>query len=101
MPVSSQTAHFTLLKNNGTTPTPPAAPDQLTATPGGPDRIDLSWHDNADNEDAFVLERSLDKQVWTETASLSANSTGYVDCLNMGGFKPPASAGSFQPPGLV
>ncbi|HEC07663.1 MAG TPA: metallophosphoesterase [Thiolapillus brandeum] len=71
--------HFTLLKNNGTTPAPPAAPDQLTATAGGPDRIDLSWHDNADNEDAFVLERSLDKQIWTETASLSANSTGHTD----------------------
>jgi len=24
-----------------------------------------------------------------------------IDCLNMGGFKPPASAGSFQPLGLA
>ena len=64
---------------SGGGPTPPAAPSGLTATAVSSSQIDLAWTDNADDEDGFHVERSLDGTSFTEIASVGANVTSYSD----------------------
>ena len=61
--------------------TPPADPSDLTATAASSSQIDLSWADNATDESAYVVERSLDGSTdWTQvTSTLPADSTSYSD----------------------
>jgi len=62
------------------TPTPPAAPSNLTAASTGQTSISLSWSDNSNNEDAFVLERSTgNASNYVVIANLPANTTSYAD----------------------
>lgn len=56
-----------------------AAPSALQATAESNFRIVLRWNDNAWNEDAFLLERSVDKEDWSLLARLESNSSGYID----------------------
>lgn len=58
---------------------PPAAPSDLNATAVGYDQVDLTWIDNANNEDSFLIERSVDSTNWIVTATLPANATSYLD----------------------
>ena len=58
---------------------PPAAPSSLSASAAGSDRIDLSWSDNASDETAYRVDRSLDGSSWAQLASLGANISGYGD----------------------
>ena len=61
-------------------PPPPAAPASLTATATSDTTIGLSWNDASNNEDGFLVDRSLDSITWDEgVASLPANSTSYND----------------------
>jgi len=55
----------------------PAAPSGLTATAASSTRINLSWMDNSNNESGFVILRSPDNSVYTEIATVSANTTTY------------------------
>jgi hypothetical protein len=60
-------------------PTPPAAPSALTATAASSSTIELSWMDNAGDEDGFILERSLDGSNFTLLTSLpSFNGMGLI-----------------------
>lgn len=56
---------------------------ELSATttdiPAPSSTIVLTWRDNADNEDHFVAERSLDGIAFTEIAQPAANATAYTD----------------------
>jgi calcium-activated chloride channel regulator 4 len=55
------------------------APDNLTAT-ADKNTINLSWKDNSNNEDQFVIERSLSKSgEWTPVTKTRANVTSYAD----------------------
>lgn len=61
-------------------PSPPAAPSGLTATATaveGGVRFDLTWADNADNEDSYRLQAAWDSPVFGGGAPLPANSTSY------------------------
>jgi|GEM_PF-115444 len=59
---------------------PPAAPADLSASAVSESAIQLSWSDQALDEDGFEIERSSDGgQSWTAVASLSADQTGYDD----------------------
>ncbi|MBL0739818.1 fibronectin type III domain-containing protein [Chryseolinea lacunae] len=59
---------------------PPAAPTSLTANAQSASQVDLGWTDNADNETAFQLERSLTATTgFALVATLSANVTTYSD----------------------
>ncbi len=58
-------------------PTPPAAPTSLTATANGASQIDLSWTDNASDEDGFKIERHAGDGNFTEIASVGANVTAF------------------------
>ena len=61
--------------------TPPADPSDLAATAVSSSQIDLSWTDNATDESAYVVERSLDGSTdWSQlTSTLPADSTSYSD----------------------
>ena len=54
-------------------------PSGLQATAESNFRIVLRWNDNSWNEDAFLLERSVDKEDWSLLARLESNQSGYVD----------------------
>jgi len=60
--------------------TVPAAPSGLGAVSVSDSQIDISWVDNAGNEDGFYIERSPNGTgSWTVIATLAANSTSHSD----------------------
>ena len=65
-----------------TSPTPPAAPTNLTATQQkkGKAHVSLAWTDRSTNESSFVLERSRNGFTSVDsTVTLAANATTYSD----------------------
>jgi hypothetical protein len=64
--------------SSGPPPTPPAAPTNLSATVQNCN-INLSWTDNANNEDGFKIERSLNGTSFSQIATVGANVTTYND----------------------
>lgn len=62
------------------TPTLPAAPSNANAVATGQTSIDLSWNDNTNNEDAFIVERSIgDESNYAVVATLAKNKTTFSD----------------------
>ncbi len=59
--------------------TPPKAPSQLQTLNITRASITLSWKDNANNEQGFAIERSLNGRTWTRIATTGANVRTYVD----------------------
>ncbi|MGH2747192.1 MAG: S8 family serine peptidase [Actinomycetota bacterium] len=57
---------------------PPAAPSQLNADVASSDRIELTWADNAGNEDGFAIERSRDGS-WQEIGTTARDAATYLD----------------------
>ncbi|HWQ12020.1 MAG TPA: S8 family serine peptidase [Roseiflexaceae bacterium] len=60
-------------------PTAPAAPTNLTASAASRTQVNLSWIDNANNEDGFRIERCSGKNCtnFAEIATVGANVTSY------------------------
>ena len=56
----------------------PAAPDDLLAT-AGTDSIELTWQDNASDEQGFTIQRSTDQTNWTKLVTTDADETTFVD----------------------
>jgi len=54
----------------------PAAPSDLSATAVSSSQINLSWTDNAVNEDGFRIERRIGS-TWSQIASVGSNITSY------------------------
>jgi len=73
----SNTASGTTLE--APAPALPAAPTNLTATAASSSKINLTWTDNATNEDGFEIERSLDGASFSLRATVGANVTSYSD----------------------
>lgn len=63
----------------------PAAPSAIDSTVSGSDII-ISWTDNSDNEDSFVLERNVNGGSWTERAVLAADAESYTDAALVTGM---------------
>ena len=63
----------------GPTPQAPAAPDGLIATASSTTtKIDITWTDNATNEDGFRVEQAPGgTATFTEIATVAANTTGF------------------------
>ncbi|MDX1776711.1 MAG: fibronectin type III domain-containing protein, partial [Desulfobulbales bacterium] len=60
--------------------TSPEAPTGLTASAVSTSRIDLSWSDNSDNEQGFIIESSADGSTgWTAIATVATDATSYAD----------------------
>lgn len=55
----------------------PGAPSSLTATTASDSQINLSWNDNATNEDNYIVEHSTDGSSWSTLTTLAANTTSY------------------------
>jgi len=59
---------------------PPAAPSELKVKVVSSTRLDLSWRDNADDEDGFVIFRAQnDTTTWTVADTVAANFVVYHD----------------------
>lgn len=59
---------------------PVAAPANLVATASGDTLVDLSWTDQSDNEDGFVIERKVQgDSAFAVVDSTAANSTTFAD----------------------
>jgi hypothetical protein len=59
---------------------PPAAPTDLSASAISQTEIDLFWTDNADNEDGFIIEHSLDgASGWTQIGNVGPNVVTFSD----------------------
>ena len=54
-----------------------AAPSNLTATPNGTKRIDLSWNDNSTGESGFRIERSANNSTFSKVAIVGPGVTTY------------------------
>jgi len=94
----------------GAAATVPAAPSNLAATPAGPNRIDLTWDDNATDETGYRVERSPDGAgSWVDVSgTLPADADAYSDtglvceteyfyravAFNAAGDSPPSNAAS-------
>lgn len=58
----------------------PFAPDNLSVMPISPDQVDLRWEDNSTDEQAFVIERSQNNNVfYEEIARVEANVDSLLD----------------------
>ena len=60
------------------TPTVPSAPTGLVATPVSRNRINLSWTDQANNEDGFKIERQQGTGSFTQIATVGPNVTTFA-----------------------
>ncbi len=64
--------------DGGGGPTAPAAPGGLNASSASASQINLTWQDNAGNENGFRVERNNGGS-WTQVTTLSANVTSFND----------------------
>jgi hypothetical protein len=70
--------------DSGETFSVPEDPSNFTATPVSESQIDLSWTDNADNEDNYVLERSTTQgSGYATIATLNPDETSYSDSTGL------------------
>lgn len=59
---------------------PPIAPSDLLATAVVPTQVELSWRDNSEDEEGFIIERRLEaEQEFAEIARVGADLTRYLD----------------------
>ncbi|MEP1892329.1 MAG: fibronectin type III domain-containing protein, partial [Cyclobacteriaceae bacterium] len=57
--------------------TPPPAPSNLSVSVISSTQVNLSWSDNASNEDGFSIEESVNGGSYVAVASVSTNTTSY------------------------
>lgn len=63
----------------GPPPPPPTAPLDLVAATVSDAAIELTWADNSDDEDEFIVRRTTDNVTWTEVAILAADTESFQD----------------------
>ena len=68
--------YFRIVKGT-VAPVPPAPPTNLTATTFSSSQINLSWTDNANNENGFKVEQSTDGTTFTQVAMLASNTVSF------------------------
>jgi autotransporter-associated beta strand protein len=60
-------------------PAPPTAPSNLVAVPAGAFQVNLAWVDNSADENAFIIERSLNDVTFVPITTTAANDVSYSD----------------------
>ncbi|MDB6124954.1 MAG: hypothetical protein JWQ71_3947 [Pedosphaera sp.] len=76
--LAGDVVRYDFLLNAG--PSSPVAPSGLTATAVSTSQINLAWTDNATNETAYVIARSIiSGGGYTDIATLATNSAGYTN----------------------
>ncbi len=61
-------------------PKPPVTPSGLSLEPISVDQIDLNWTDNSNNEEFFIIERSIgDNSAFVQIATVNSNISNYED----------------------
>jgi hypothetical protein len=76
---STGTGSYTVFGNDYCAPKP-AAPTGLTAVNTSHAVVTLNWHDNSDNEQSFLIERSTSVDSgYAQMASVNAGVTSYAD----------------------
>jgi acid phosphatase type 7 len=68
--------YFRIVKGT-VAPVPPAAPSNLAATTVSSSQINLSWTDNASNENGFKVEQSTDGTTFAQIAMLGSNAVSH------------------------
>lgn len=58
---------------------PPTAPGNLVAVPAGAYQVNLTWTDNSTNENAFLIERSLNNLAFAQIAMTAPSTTDFQD----------------------
>ena len=64
---------------DGTTPTPPSAPLDLSASAVSTSQINLAWTDTSSNETGFVIDRSNDGTNYTSITTVGTDTESYSD----------------------
>lgn len=64
---------------DGDTTTAPSAPSNLNDAPLNTSDVGLTWNDNSNNESNFEVWRSVNNGSYSLKATVSANSTSYLD----------------------
>jgi len=78
--MTAQSISATLLVGNL-----PAAPSNLAATLQAGPQVSLTWTDNANSEDGFIVERSSDGVNFAQITTTNANITSFVDTTALRG----------------
>jgi hypothetical protein len=68
--------YFRIVKGT-VAPVPPSAPTALNATTISSSQINLTWTDNANNENGFKIEQSTDGTNFTQIATVGSNSVSF------------------------
>lgn len=68
--------YFRIVKGT-VAPVPPAAPTALNATTVSSSQINLTWTDNANNENGFKIEQSTDGTNFTQIATVGSNAISF------------------------
>lgn len=68
--------YFRIVKGT-VAPVVPAAPSNLVATTFSSSQINLTWTDNANNENGFKIEQSTDGTAFTQIAAVGSNATSF------------------------
>ena len=71
-------AYFAVINSPGTT-TIPTAPSALSLLSNKPSKIIISWTDNSNNEDGFIIQRKTASGSFVQVAKLNRNKTTFHD----------------------
>lgn len=80
--IGQETVLFTTLSNGSEQPPQPIAPNapsSFNVSTIDYNLVGLTWQDNSNNEDGFIIEKSIDSLTFVKIADLVANTKNFID----------------------